>query len=109
MFFKKKPKVESAPNLFPLFIEIATELYHSVATTNEQKLSGVLSFDDQQRISGIKNLTLDGYPKVPPAEFVEKINGLTRSLKSLPAIYKIKTLTVSVEDGQVNADAEYME
>lgn len=109
MFFKKKTQPQTAPQVFLVFPEIAKTLYYGVAIDNTSELSAILVFDEQQRVSGVNNLIVNGAPKVPPMDVMENINKLTLQFESLPKMYKIKTLTVTVKDGAINTNAEYME
>lgn len=111
MFFKKKTLVLSdpAPNLGPLYTELATELYYGIGAADTMVLTATLEFDNEQRIASVKNPTVNGYTELPKPETIEKLNIIAAPLRSLPRMYQLKSLEVSLRDGRISTNAIYAE
>lgn len=96
-------------NLAPFFIEVASELYRGIGAPNGQsEVSATIEFDQQQRVGNIRNPLVDGKPKIPPFQAVEKISDMMSSkFRNAPNNYKVKSLEVSIKSGDVNTQAQY--
>ena len=113
--FNKKPKQQPEEpqqniNLGPFFIEVASAFYRGVGKDDgSSEVTATLEFDEQHRVTNVKNPTVDGAPAVPQPEMLEEINSMTTELNTLPSIHHIKALSFSIKDGAVQTDASYRE
>lgn len=97
-------------NLAPFFTEIASELYKGIGTPDGlAEVSAVIEFDQQtQRVSNIVNPLVNETPKIPSFEAVEKISEkMSPKFRNAPDNYKVKSLEVSIKNGEVNTQAHY--
>ncbi|MFZ1801517.1 MAG: hypothetical protein WBP14_03800 [Candidatus Saccharimonas aalborgensis] len=109
MFFKKKSPSNHAFDTATLFAQIGAELYEGIGLADgSSTVTALLEFDEQQRVSNIKNPLVDGTPKIPPFETIEAINNLAAPLASLPENQRVRALEIEIENGQVNINAKYL-
>lgn len=109
MFFKKKPSKDPVIDLGILFVEIGLELYNGVGLSDgSSSVHAALEFDEQQRVTHITDLSVDGRPTVPPFETIEAINTIAAPMEALPADQKVKVLHIQIEGGQIDVNVEYL-
>lgn len=96
-------------NTAEFFIEVASELYRGIGTPDGQaEVTATIEFDQQQRVSNILNPMVNGTPKIPPFQTVEKISEMTSNkLRNAPANYQVKSLYVKIKGGEVDTQAKY--
>ncbi len=83
-----------------ILTDILKEMYSSFGNEDmSTSLSVNIIFDETHRVSKFDNLTVDGLPKMPTADLVEKINLLSASINELPEKYKLTSCRFSVEPG----------
>lgn len=113
MFFKKKPQppipTTNVPQELTIFTEITKTLFFGMNQgDNTATLSAQLSFDDQQRVSGVHNILINSVPKLPSPDLLEALNKISIQLMTLDEKYRLKGLDVRVTDGQFHTSADYL-
>lgn len=115
MFFKKKPKPQahSTINNMPpdAFIanSIATALWRSVGPDyRNSQLSATLTFDTEQRLTGIKGLLVNNNPVLPSPDAMEAINQISTKMLSLDKKYHLKGLAITIANGRVETKPEFL-
>lgn len=96
-------------NLGVLLNEIADVLYTGAGGPSpDLEVEAVIAFDEGQRVDHFVSSTVNGQPKIPSFQTVEKISDLvSNKLKNAPANYKMKVLSVTVKGSNVKTQAQY--
>lgn len=115
MFGRKKQSQKPADDaeaqayIQHLLVEVPRILYTGVVGNQAgSELSVLLELDKAQGVEHIKNLTVNGMPKIPSGDVVEALNRLTMPVASLPTKHHIASLEITItKDGQFNTNTNY--
>lgn len=92
--------MEPAELFNQICVDISVMLYKQFGKEDmSSELTVTLEFDELQRVSNFLNLKVDGYPKIPPFEFMGMLNVKAQEILQLPEIYKLKSLGVDIKPG----------
>ena len=93
-----------------ILIDIVSQIYSAVGPSDfSASLSGVLEFDDQQRVSKFINVNVNGLPKMPTPELTSAVNEKAQQIMELPQKYKLKSLSINVfPGGKIDVKPTYL-
>lgn len=88
---------------------LVSKLYLEITEKNGDAISGILNFDNDQKITEITNLFVNANPKIPAFELVEELNKISTELSTLPDLNKLKSLEIAVcSDMKMNIKPNYL-